>query len=111
MMSLLPVVVGEEKDFNRVFSSLQATKRTLMARESDEVQEVVKFLSVELIFTSATTVRKPQILRLVRASLFSKHGLNGGSIKDVLRAVNDKDQCFESYERLLEAVKEKAASM
>ncbi|GAB5364960.1 hypothetical protein AAMO2058_001015300 [Amorphochlora amoebiformis] len=83
---------------------IKKTVTSLKGREEKEVCKVVDFLSTQSIFMVKTSVRKPQLLNLVRLSLFSNHGLQGKSISEILNKLVKKDTVFDSFGSLVNAV-------
>jgi len=80
-------------------------------QEQSEQDKVVQFLSKFGMFSKQFPLTVPDVQKMIWASQFSKWGLRGGSVEDVLKALHEAGQVFESFEGLTNAVAEKANKM
>mmetsp|Transcript_12623 Transcript_12623/g.18894 ORF Transcript_12623/g.18894 Transcript_12623/m.18894 type:complete len:689 (-) Transcript_12623:106-2172(-) len=80
-------------------------------QEAGEQEKVVKFLQTFGIFSKQFPLTLGDVQKLIWTSQFSKWGLTGGSVEDVLKALHDAQQVFDSFEGLTKAVSEKAEKM
>jgi len=96
------------KNVQTALELVQSHMKELSKKETKETSVIIEFLSKESVFTQDTTIRKPQIIRLACCSLYSRHGLEGGSIIDILEGIKKDDLVFSSFDELLQEVGERA---
>mmetsp|Transcript_25965 Transcript_25965/g.42006 ORF Transcript_25965/g.42006 Transcript_25965/m.42006 type:complete len:496 (+) Transcript_25965:979-2466(+) len=79
--------------------------------ESKEQAKVVAFLSKFGLFSKQFAITVPLVQKLIYTSQFSKWGLQGGSVEDILKALYEAKSVFDSFEGLIDAVDAKADRM
>jgi len=88
--------------------SISETITNMAASEALEQDKVVGFLSKFGIFSKQFPITVPDVQKLIWTSQFSKWGMQGHSVEDILKALHESDCVFDSFEALIKAVSEKA---
>ncbi len=110
--AILKNLASKPSSMEDLISTVDELVTAAAGNEAKEQAAVVDFLSKNGIFSAEFPVTTADAQQLIWTSQFSKWGLSGGSVKDVLNAiVASKDSVFDSFEGLIKAVAQRAEKM